>query len=182
MTESLHNIETTQHSIYFLAAVLPFPRFSSCLSGYLLLQLSPDCWVTLCSSFLGDLNFGPLIFLQCISPDIIPGDFHIHICGPPNTMSNSTLPQLLIPIHIPDLCTSYCNSSLSYDHLTLQLRSRIIPVHFLQYSNSENDHAPLQSESIPSPSCPWSSTLLQTFGNSLSLILLLWNWLEETPK
>lgn len=72
-----------------------------------------------CSSFLGDLSFGSLILLQCIFPDIIPGDFHIHISGPPNTLPNSTLLQLLIPIHIPDLCTSSSNSSLLSNYCLL---------------------------------------------------------------
>lgn len=155
----------TQHRNYSTLHLLPgcYPAIFQIF--FLPLWLSPFAaiyWLlSHCSSFLGDLNFGSLILLQYISPDIIPEDFHVQICNTPNTLSNSTLPQLLIPIHIPDLCTSYCNSSLNYDHLTLQLLPLIIPVHFLQYSNSENDQTPLQSESIPSPSsCPWSSTLL----------------------
>lgn len=172
MTESLHNIETTQHNTSSTSWLL------SCHSpDFLLVSLV----ISFCSYLLTaeSLLIIPWRFKLWFT-DTSPMHFswqnswefsHPHMQS--SQYPNSALPQLLIPIPIPDLCcnsfqfisqtsvvTSYCNSSLSYDRLTLQLRSLIIPVHFLQYSNSENDHTPLQSESIPSPSCPWSSTLL----------------------
>lgn len=154
----------TQHRNYSTHHLLPGCCPAIPQIFFLSLWLSPFAaiyWLlSHFSSFLGDLSFGSLILLQCISPDKIPGNFHIHICSPPNTLTPPCLSCSFQFLSQTSVVTSYCNSSLSYGRLTLQLRSLIIPVHFLQYSNSENDHTPLQSESIPSPSCPWSSTLL----------------------
>ena len=84
------------------------------------------------------------------------------------------------------VCTSCCNSSLNYKHPTLQLLSIITTVHLLQYPNSKNDHTPLESKSIDPiaslSSYPWSYTLLQIPGNSLSLVLLHWTDLAKPPS